>query len=163
MLVSCPHCNTGLDVSPDHSGQTVQCPACAGRLQVPTFDEQAAEASVQRAATRGRLEDMVDLMFMGSGGDESNPSEQQIHLQFKEEILDGLYVTLVKVDGGMRATFVVRDANSRRLIDGQVQNLVSRLSAKGITIVDTVIEVQKVDKGSPAQHGFDKDDHFDEL
>jgi|GEM_PF-956839 len=126
----------------------------------PTVDDTQA----QRAVTKGRLEDMVDLMFMGSGtGDDDDPASQQIHLQFKEDVLDGLYVTLVKVDGGMRATFVVRDANSRRLVDGHVQNLVARLSSKGITIVDTVVEVQEVDKGPPARHGFDKDDHFDEL
>jgi flagellar motor component MotA len=35
MLVPCPHCKTDLDASPDHYGQTVQCPACNGRLQIP--------------------------------------------------------------------------------------------------------------------------------
>ncbi|BCX47761.1 MotA/TolQ/exbB proton channel [Haloferula helveola] len=34
MLISCPHCNTGLDVAPEHIGQTVQCPACQGRLTI---------------------------------------------------------------------------------------------------------------------------------
>jgi len=43
MLVSCPHCNTGLDVTPEHSGQTVQCPACGGRLEIPKFESQSAE------------------------------------------------------------------------------------------------------------------------
>ena len=42
MLVPCPHCKTDLDASPDHAGQTVQCPACGGRLQVPAAPEPAA-------------------------------------------------------------------------------------------------------------------------
>ena len=35
MLISCPHCNTGLDITPEYYGQTVQCPACSGRLDIP--------------------------------------------------------------------------------------------------------------------------------
>lgn len=50
MLVPCPHCKTDLDASPDHAGQTVQCPACGGRLQVPA----APEPSASGASTPGR-------------------------------------------------------------------------------------------------------------
>lgn len=50
MLVPCPHCKTDLDASPDHAGQTVQCPACGGRLQVPA----APEPSANGASTTGR-------------------------------------------------------------------------------------------------------------
>lgn len=45
MLVPCPHCKTDLDASPDHAGQTVQCPACGGRLQVPAAPEPSASAT----------------------------------------------------------------------------------------------------------------------
>lgn len=45
MLVSCPHCNTGLDVAPEHAGQTVQCPACQGRLTVPSLEAEASASS----------------------------------------------------------------------------------------------------------------------
>lgn len=38
MLVSCPHCNTGLDVTPELAGQTLQCPACKGRLTFSADD-----------------------------------------------------------------------------------------------------------------------------
>ncbi|MBK1827888.1 MotA/TolQ/ExbB proton channel family protein [Haloferula rosea] len=38
MLVSCPHCSTGLDVAPEHAGQTLQCPACQGRLTLSSED-----------------------------------------------------------------------------------------------------------------------------
>jgi len=36
MQISCPHCSTALDVTQDHLGQQVQCPACQNRLTVPT-------------------------------------------------------------------------------------------------------------------------------
>jgi len=36
MLVTCPHCNTDLDASPEHYGQSVQCPACNGKLRIPS-------------------------------------------------------------------------------------------------------------------------------
>jgi len=42
MLVSCPHCTTSLDVAPEHFGQTLQCPACNGRLEVPKTDASTA-------------------------------------------------------------------------------------------------------------------------
>lgn len=42
MLISCPHCKTDLDAKPEHFGQTVHCPACQGRLQIPKLDESAA-------------------------------------------------------------------------------------------------------------------------
>ena len=42
MLITCPHCQTGLDISPEHFGQTVQCPACQGRLAVKVPEETAA-------------------------------------------------------------------------------------------------------------------------
>ena len=45
MLVSCPHCQTGLDVAPEHSGQNVQCPACSGRLEIPKLEDQAGESN----------------------------------------------------------------------------------------------------------------------
>ena len=36
MQISCPHCSTALDVTPEHLGQQVQCPACRNRLTVPS-------------------------------------------------------------------------------------------------------------------------------
>lgn len=39
MLVSCPHCKTDLEATPEIFGQTVQCPACQGRLKIPKGEE----------------------------------------------------------------------------------------------------------------------------
>jgi hypothetical protein len=36
MQISCPHCSTALDVTPEHLGHQVQCPACQNRLTVPS-------------------------------------------------------------------------------------------------------------------------------
>ena len=52
MLVSCPHCQTDLNVAPELYGQTVQCPACQGRLEVPKIDA-AAENEAARHPERG--------------------------------------------------------------------------------------------------------------
>jgi flagellar motor component MotA len=56
MLVSCPHCNTGLDVAPELIGQMVQCPACTGRLEIPRFDETPGGESGQRPERQGWTE-----------------------------------------------------------------------------------------------------------
>lgn len=53
MLVSCPHCNTDLDVAPEHFGHTVQCPACQGRLEVPKMDETASTGGKDRPQREG--------------------------------------------------------------------------------------------------------------
>lgn len=49
MLVTCPHCHTELSATPDLLGQTVQCPACKGKLEMP-----AAEAKSDSTASRTR-------------------------------------------------------------------------------------------------------------
>jgi hypothetical protein len=33
MLINCPHCNTALDIAPEHFGQSLICPACRVNLQ----------------------------------------------------------------------------------------------------------------------------------
>lgn len=45
MLVTCPHCKTDLAATPELFGQTVQCPACKGKLQVPEAETKTETAS----------------------------------------------------------------------------------------------------------------------
>lgn len=52
MLVTCPHCKTDLAATPDLFGQTVQCPACKGRLQVPAAEEKAESAASTASRTK---------------------------------------------------------------------------------------------------------------
>ena len=52
MYIACPHCNTSLDVSPEHFGHQVRCPACGNRLTVPSgpeTEQQASEPSSKRS------------------------------------------------------------------------------------------------------------------
>jgi flagellar motor component MotA len=57
MLVTCPHCKTDLAATPELFGQTVQCPACNGRLQMPdgeTKTETSKRSRPQRAGWEER-------------------------------------------------------------------------------------------------------------
>jgi hypothetical protein len=53
MLASCPHCNTDLDVTPELYGQTVQCPACHGRLQIPKLEEKTTATGPAKPQREG--------------------------------------------------------------------------------------------------------------
>jgi flagellar motor component MotA len=53
MLVSCPHCQTDLAATPELFGQTVQCPACNGRLQVPDAEPKAGASNRSRPKRSG--------------------------------------------------------------------------------------------------------------
>ena len=74
MLISCPHCNTDLDVTPELFGQTVQCPACQGRLQIPETAETSTATSPDRPERAGWEEtdhanvDFVKSLLFGIGG-----------------------------------------------------------------------------------------------
>lgn len=52
MLVTCPHCKTDLAATPDLFGQTVQCPACKGRLEVPATETKTETASARSKPQR---------------------------------------------------------------------------------------------------------------
>jgi uncharacterized protein YbaR (Trm112 family) len=56
MLVSCPHCQTDLDATPELFGQTVQCPACNGRLEVPKTDAKPETSTRKRPQRAGWAE-----------------------------------------------------------------------------------------------------------
>jgi len=45
MQISCPHCSTALDVTQEHLGHQVQCPACQNRLTVPNEIDPAESGS----------------------------------------------------------------------------------------------------------------------
>lgn len=67
MLVSCPHCQTDLDVTPELYGQTVQCPACQGRLQIPKMEEKTNATRHARPERTGWEEkDHANVDFLKS-------------------------------------------------------------------------------------------------
>ncbi|MEM9480941.1 MAG: MotA/TolQ/ExbB proton channel family protein [Verrucomicrobiota bacterium] len=53
MFVSCPHCGTDLDVASAYTGQTVQCPACQGKLVVPAESPDTSAAAGNRPQRTG--------------------------------------------------------------------------------------------------------------
>lgn len=74
MLISCPHCNTDLDVTPELFGQTVQCPACQGRLQIPETEQKNTTTGPDRPQRAGWEEkdhanvDFIKSLLFGIGG-----------------------------------------------------------------------------------------------
>jgi biopolymer transport protein ExbB/TolQ len=67
MLVTCPHCNTDLAVTPELLGQTVQCPACQGRLKVPANETKSETSTRSRTQRSGWLErDHANVDFIKS-------------------------------------------------------------------------------------------------
>ena len=53
MQISCPHCSTSLDVTQEHLGQQVQCPACQNRFQIPEATTPPAGSANQKPARTG--------------------------------------------------------------------------------------------------------------
>lgn len=76
MQISCPHCSTALDVTPEHLGQQVQCPACQNRLTVPSEIEAPAGAQAPKHPERTGWEE----------GDHAN-------VNFGKSVLIGLGIT----------------------------------------------------------------------
>lgn len=53
MQISCPHCSTALNVTQEHQGQQVQCPACQNRFQVSQPATPPAGKTSQRPERTG--------------------------------------------------------------------------------------------------------------
>ena len=53
MQISCPHCNTALDITQEHLNQQVQCPACQNRFQTPEAPASPAGTGSQKPARTG--------------------------------------------------------------------------------------------------------------
>lgn len=69
MLISCPHCKTDLDTSPEHYGQTVHCPACQGRLQIPKLADMPSKQNPGKPQREGWEEkDHANVDFIKSLG-----------------------------------------------------------------------------------------------
>lgn len=105
----------------------------------------ATPAPVREAAPAGPptrtdelMEDMVDMMLVGDDED----GGQQIHLAFKDDVFGGLYLKLARTPDGLFATFLVPDDGARRAVNGQVDELLSRLRSRGMKIAGHSIEVR---------------------
>lgn len=117
----------------------------------------ASAANGSNDGSQKKLETLVDTMLVGQ---DAETEDGEIHLQFKDDVLRGLYVSLVREGTGLVAKFVVADATVRRQIDGEAQRLVDRLAAKGMKINGYTIEVRDGGDAPDRVSAFD-DDGYD--
>lgn len=52
MLINCPSCGTPLDISPEHFGQNLICPACKGKFKVEPPEQTAGDESADGKTER---------------------------------------------------------------------------------------------------------------
>ncbi|MDA7520058.1 MotA/TolQ/ExbB proton channel family protein, partial [Akkermansiaceae bacterium] len=77
MQISCPHCSTALDVTPEHLGHQVQCPACQNRLTIPSEIVSGGDAAKSKHPERTGWEE----------GDHAN-------VNFGKSLFFGVLITL---------------------------------------------------------------------
>lgn len=66
MIISCPHCQGSLDISPEFFGQTFQCPLCKGKISIADSDTtESNESGKQRPKREGWTEkDHANVNFI---------------------------------------------------------------------------------------------------
>jgi hypothetical protein len=80
--------------------------------------------------------ELVEVVLVGTDSD----SNKEIHLIFKEDIFAGMHLRLVTTPVGLEAIFMVQDKDARRTIEGQVDDIMARLSKRGLRIASHRIE-----------------------
>jgi hypothetical protein len=70
------------------------------------------------------------IHFMVYGTDEDGTRE--VHLAFQDDVLAGVYLKLRFEPAGLRAIFMVRDAEGRRLAAAHGDDILARLSKRGL-------------------------------
>lgn len=63
MQISCPHCSTALDVTQEHLGQQVQCPACQNRFEIPQATTPPEGSNQKPARTGWEEKDHANVNF----------------------------------------------------------------------------------------------------
>jgi hypothetical protein len=67
MIISCPHCQGSLDISPELYGQVVQCPLCKGKISLADVDvpEEVDQSGQQKPKREGWAEeDHANVNFL---------------------------------------------------------------------------------------------------
>ncbi|MFT6179146.1 MAG: hypothetical protein ACJAQT_002964 [Akkermansiaceae bacterium] len=116
MQISCPHCSTALDVTPEHMGHQVQCPACQNRLTVPSEIAPAEGASAPKHPERMGWEE----------GDHANVS-------FGKSLLIGVGITIAFL--GLMFPFLGTRLGDLFLDRGWVNWMETFLFCWGLTIL----------------------------
>lgn len=86
-----------------------------------------------------RPAELIDFMVYGTD-DEGTP---EVHLAFREEVLEGIYLKLRFETAGVRAIFMVRDAAGRRAARAYGPDILARLEQKGMRTTTVEIEEQR--------------------
>lgn len=76
------------------------------------------------------------------GADEAKSGRPEVHLQFKSDVCGGLHLRLEKGDDGLLASFVVKDAATRREVADHVDGIVEHLRARGFAVTSARLEVR---------------------
>jgi hypothetical protein len=85
------------------------------------------------------LGELVDMVLVGA--DEAKSGRPEVHLQFKSDVIGGLHLRLEKTDAGLYASFIVKDAATRRAVADHVDALVQHLRARGFAVLEARLEV----------------------
>ncbi|MFH1812090.1 MAG: hypothetical protein ABIJ09_25350 [Pseudomonadota bacterium] len=83
--------------------------------------------------------DLVEFMVYGVDDEDQT---QEVHLAFREEVVQGVYLKLRFEPAGVRAIFIVRDTNGRRWAAAYGEQILARLSQRGLRTQHVDIEEQ---------------------
>lgn len=95
-----------------------------------------ADAHASKVAGPAAPGELIEFMVYGT--DEDGTAE--IHLAFREQVLSGVYLKLRFDSAGVRAIFIVRDAEGRRVAQAYGDQILARLSRRGLRTATVEIE-----------------------
>jgi hypothetical protein len=116
-------------------------PPVVARHAPPSSSSSSSSASSTSEApdTGEMLGELVDMVLVGA--DEAKSGRPEVHLQFKSDVIGGLHLRLEKTDAGLHASFLVKDAATRRAVATHVDALVAHLRARGFAVVEARLDV----------------------
>ena len=102
----------------------------------PPATEDEMQTAAPNTSIMHQANSLIDMALVGSDEDD----RQEVHLIFKEDVFEGVHLRMVTTPDGLEVIFMVQDAYSRRQLEGRVDDLMARLSQKGLRIVSHRIE-----------------------
>jgi len=115
-------------------------PPVVARHAPPSSSSSSSASSPSEVPDTGEmLGELVDMVLVGA--DEARSGRPEVHLQFKSDVIGGLHLRLEKTDAGLHASFLVKDAATRRAVATHVDALVAHLRARGFAVVEARLDV----------------------
>jgi hypothetical protein len=115
-------------------------PAVARQTPSPSSPPASASSAGETPTTSALLGELVDMVLVGA--DEARSGRPEVHLQFKSDVCGGLHMRLEKADDGLHASFVVKDAATRREVADHVDGIVEHLRARGFAVTSARLEIR---------------------